>query len=65
VEADGLHRASQNINQGSVLTPFEELTHERTVGPVCAQEEWLGMHDRLLLSAGARAERIQRPTGDM
>jgi len=56
VEADGLLPGQQNINQGSVLTPFEELTHERTVG-LYAQEEWLGMHDRLLLSAGARAER--------
>src|SRR2546427_3451524 len=56
VEADGVLPGQQNINQGSVLTPFEELTHERTVG-LYAQEEWLGMHDRLLLSAGARAER--------
>ena len=56
VEADGLLPGQQNINQGSVLTPFEELTHERTIG-LYAQEEWLGIHDRFLLSAGARAER--------
>jgi len=56
VEADGLLPGQQNINQGSVLTPFEELTHERTVG-LYGQEEWLGLRDRLLLSVGARAER--------
>src|SRR5438046_1535007 len=56
VEADGLLPGQQNINQGSVLTPFEELTHERTVG-LYGQEEWLGLRDRLLLSVGARAGR--------
>jgi hypothetical protein len=55
-EAQGLLPGQQNINQGSVVRPFEELTHERTVG-LYAQEEWLGSRDRLLLSAGARAER--------
>jgi TonB-linked SusC/RagA family outer membrane protein len=56
ITANGLLPGQQNVNQGSVLQAFEELTHERTVG-LYAQEEWLGMHDRLLLSAGARAER--------
>ena len=54
--AQGLLPGQQNVNQGSVLSAFEELTHERTVG-LYAQEEWLGLRERLLLSAGARAER--------
>ena len=56
VEAHGLLPGQQNINQGSLVRPFEELTHERTIG-LYAQEEWLGLRDRLLLSVGARAER--------
>ncbi len=56
ITANGLLPGQQNVNQGSVLQAFEELTHERTIG-LYAQEEWLGMRDRLLLSAGARAER--------
>jgi TonB-linked SusC/RagA family outer membrane protein len=56
VTAQGLLPGQQNVNQGSVLQAFEELTHERTIG-LYAQDEWLGMNERLLLSAGARAER--------
>jgi TonB-linked SusC/RagA family outer membrane protein len=56
IEAQGLLPGQQNVNQGSVLQSFEELTHERTVG-LYGQEEWLGMRERLLLSAGVRAER--------
>jgi len=56
VEAQGLLPGQQNINQGSVLTPFEETTHERTIG-LYGQEEWLGLGERLLLSGGVRAER--------
>src|SRR5256714_694320 len=56
VEAHGLLPGQQNINQGSLVRAFEELTHERTIG-LYAQEEWLGLRDRLLLSVGARAER--------
>jgi TonB-linked SusC/RagA family outer membrane protein len=54
--AEGLLPGQQNVNQGSVLNAFEELTHERTVG-LYGQEEWLGLRERLLLSAGVRAER--------
>ena len=56
VSAQGLLPGQQNVNQGSVLQAFEELTHERTIG-LYAQEEWLGLSERLLLSAAARAER--------
>ena len=56
VEAHGLLPGQQNINQGSQVRPFEELTYERTIG-LYGQEEWLGLRDRLLLSVGARAER--------
>jgi TonB-linked SusC/RagA family outer membrane protein len=56
IETQGLLPGQQNINQGSVVTPFQETTHERTIG-LYAQEEWLGMSERLLLAAGVRAER--------
>jgi TonB-linked SusC/RagA family outer membrane protein len=56
VSALGLLAGQENINQGSVLTGFEELTHERTVAAY-GQEEWLGFNSRVYLSAGARAER--------
>lgn len=56
VTAQGLLPGQQNVNQGSVLQGFEELTHERSVG-LYGQEEWLGLNERLLLSAGVRAER--------
>lgn len=56
VTAMGLLAGQQNINQGSSLQGFEELTHERTVA-LYGQEEWLGVNERLLLSAGVRAER--------
>ena len=56
ISAQGLLPGQQNVNQGSVLQSFEELTHERTIG-LYGQEEWLGMSERLLLSAGVRAER--------
>ncbi len=56
ITAQGLLPGQQNVNQGSVLQAFEELVHERTVG-LYAQDEWLGMRERLLLSAGVRAER--------
>jgi outer membrane receptor protein involved in Fe transport len=54
--ARGLLPGQQNVNQGAVITPFEENTHERTVA-VYGQEQWLGMSERLLLSASVRAER--------
>jgi TonB-linked SusC/RagA family outer membrane protein len=56
ITAQGLLPGQQNVNQGSVLQSFEELTHERTVG-LYGQEEWLGLSERLMLSAGVRAER--------
>ena len=56
VATQGLLPGQQNINQGSVVTPFQETTHERTIG-LYAQEEWLVMGERLLLAAGVRAER--------
>jgi TonB-linked SusC/RagA family outer membrane protein len=56
VSALGLLAGQQNINQGASLQGFEELTHERTVA-LYGQEEWLGLDERLLLSAGVRAER--------
>jgi len=56
ITAQGLLPGQQNVNQGSVLQSFEELTHERTIG-LYGQEEWLGMRERLMLSAGVRAER--------
>ncbi len=54
--ARGLLPGQQNINQGSVLSGFEENTHERTVA-VYAHEDWLGVNDRLLVGGGVRAER--------
>ena len=54
--ARGLLPGQQNVNQGAVITPFEENVHERTVA-VYGQEQWLGMSERLLLSASVRAER--------
>src|SRR3989449_2201686 len=56
ITANGLLPGQQNVNQGSVLQAFEEVTHERTVG-LYGQEEWLGLRERLLLSIWARAER--------
>jgi TonB-linked SusC/RagA family outer membrane protein len=56
VTAQGLLPGQSNINQGSVITVFEELTHERTIA-LYGHEEWLGADDRLLLSASVRAER--------
>jgi TonB-linked SusC/RagA family outer membrane protein len=52
----GLLPGQQNINQGSVVTPFEENTHERTIA-LYGREEWLGASERLLLSGSVRAER--------
>src|SRR5213078_3187799 len=54
--ASGLLPGQQNINQGSVVTPFEENTHERTIA-LYGHEEWLGVRERLLLSGSVRAER--------
>jgi TonB-linked SusC/RagA family outer membrane protein len=54
--ARGLLPGQQNVNQGAVIVPFEENTHERTVAAY-GQEQWLGMNERLLLSASVRAER--------
>ena len=56
ITAQGLLPGQQNVNQGSVLQSFEELTHERTIG-LYGQEEWLGLSERVMLSAGVRAER--------
>ena len=52
----GLLPGQVNVTQGSVLSGFEENTHERTVA-LYGQEEWLGMDQRLLLSGSVRAER--------
>ena len=52
----GLLPGQENVNQGSVITPFEENTHERTVA-LYGREEWLGLDNKLYLSAGIRAER--------
>ena len=52
----GLLPGQENVNQGSVITPFEENTHERTIA-LYGREEWLGLDQRLYLSAGIRAER--------
>jgi outer membrane receptor protein involved in Fe transport len=54
--ARGLLPGQQNINQGSVLSGFEENTHERTVA-LYAHEDWLGVNERLLVAGGVRAER--------
>lgn len=54
--SSGLLPGQQNINQGSVVTPFEENTHERTIA-LYGHEEWLGVSERLLLSGSVRAER--------
>lgn len=56
VIARGLLPGQQNVNQGAVITPFEENTHERTAA-LYGQEEWIGLNQRLLLSASVRAER--------
>ena len=54
--ARGLLPGQQNINQGSVLSGFEENTHERTIA-FYGHEEWLGVGERLLIAGGVRAER--------
>jgi TonB-dependent starch-binding outer membrane protein SusC len=56
VISSGLLPGQQNINQGTKITPFEENTHERTIA-LYGREEWLGVGERLLLSASVRAER--------
>ena len=56
VITQGLLPGQHNINQGSVVTPFEENTHERTIA-LYGREEWLGASERLLLSGSVRAER--------
>ncbi len=56
VIARGLLPGQQDVNQGSVLSGFEEATHERTIA-LYGREEWLGMNERLLLSGSVRAER--------
>lgn len=52
----GLLPGQENVTQGSVLSGFEENTHERTVA-LYGQEQWLGIDQRLMLSGGVRAER--------
>jgi TonB-linked SusC/RagA family outer membrane protein len=52
----GLLPGQVNVTQGSVLSGFEENTHERTVA-LYGQEQWLGMDQRLMLSGSVRAER--------
>ncbi|MEO8452907.1 MAG: SusC/RagA family TonB-linked outer membrane protein [Gemmatimonadota bacterium] len=46
----------ENVNQGTNIIPFEELTRERTFA-VYGQEDLLLLDDRLLISGGVRAER--------
>lgn len=52
----GLLPGQENVTQGSVLSGFEENTHERTVA-LYGQEQWLGMDQRLMLAGSVRAER--------
>jgi len=52
----GLLPGQENPNQGASQSTFEELTHERT-GAFYAQEEWLGLNEHLLLTAGVRGEK--------
>jgi len=56
VTAFGLLPGQSNIDQGSALTPFELNATERTLA-FYGQEEGLALQERLLLSAGLRAER--------
>jgi TonB-linked SusC/RagA family outer membrane protein len=57
VVAQGLIPGQSNIDQASVLgLPFEFKPKERTLA-FYAQEEFLTLGERLLVSAGARAER--------
>ena len=57
VTARGLLPGQSNIDQGSVLAgPFELKARERTLA-FYGQEEVLSLQERLLLSAGLRAER--------
>lgn len=52
----GLLPGQENVTQGSVLSGFEQNTHERTVA-LYGQEQWLGMDQRLMLAGSVRAER--------
>jgi TonB-linked SusC/RagA family outer membrane protein len=52
----GLLPGQENVTQGSVLSGFEQNTHERTVA-LYGQEQWLGMDQRLMLGGSVRAER--------
>ncbi len=52
----GLLPGQENVTQGSVLSGFEENTHERTVA-LYGQEQWLGLDQRVMLAGGVRAER--------
>ena len=52
----GLLPGQENPNQGASQSVFEELVHERT-GAFYGQEEWLGLNEHLLLTAGVRGER--------
>jgi len=57
VVAKGLLPGQSNIDQASVLqSPFEINAQERTLA-LYGQEEFLTLHERLLLTAGFRAER--------
>jgi TonB-linked SusC/RagA family outer membrane protein len=57
VVASGLLPGQSNIDQGSVLgQPFQLVAKERTLA-LYGQEEFLALQERLLLSAGLRAER--------
>ena len=56
VTAFGLLPGQSNIDQGSAVTPFELNATERTLA-FYGQEEGLALQERLLLSAGLRAER--------
>jgi TonB-linked SusC/RagA family outer membrane protein len=57
VVAEGLLGGQTNIDQGSVFgQQFEATSKERTFA-FYGQEEFLTMHEKLLIAAGARAER--------
>lgn len=56
IRTQNLLPGQRNVNQGTNITATEALTQERTLA-FYAQEELRLLQDRLLLQAGARAER--------
>ena len=56
ITANDLVPGQRNVDQGTIVTPAEDLTQERTFA-VYAQEEVRLLDELLLLQAGLRAER--------